>query len=123
PWETPELPEGALLAAETSAPYVASLVSKEVRADAAVCADNLRYFGEAAYEYDMAQAIEDGYLAACEIQKSCVNLDDTGITLDEILARHPTDALTGLPISREQLEDRYIKTQYEDHILLPDRVL
>jgi hypothetical protein len=71
----------------------------------------------------MAQATEDGYLAACEIQKGRVNLDDTGISLDEILARHPTDARTGLPITREHLEDRYDKTQYEDRILLPDRVL
>jgi type I restriction enzyme R subunit len=58
----------------------------------------------------MAQAIEDGYLAACEIQKGRVNLDETGLTLDQILARHPTDARTGLPITREQLEDRYEKT-------------
>jgi type I restriction enzyme R subunit len=131
PWQGPELPEGALLAAESSAPYRVqgseapgtALVSKEARADAAVCADNLRYFGEPAYEYDMAQAIEDGYLAACEIQKGRVNLDDSGITLDQILARQPTDARTGLPITRAQLKERYEKTQYEDRILLPDRVL
>jgi type I restriction enzyme R subunit len=130
PWQAPELPPGALLAAERPAPYRvrageapgAALLSKEARADAAVCADNLRYFGEPAYEYDMAQAIEDGYLAACEIQKGRVNLDDTGISLDQILARDPTDALTGLPITREQLKERYEKTQYEDCILLPDRV-
>ncbi|HKI31846.1 MAG TPA: DEAD/DEAH box helicase family protein [Gemmataceae bacterium] len=131
PWQTPEVSEGELLAAESSATYripggqapATALLSKEARADAAVCADNLRYFGEPAYEYDMAQAIEDGYLAACEIQKGRVNLDDTGITLDQILARYPTDALTGLPITREQLKDRYERTQYEDRILLPDRVL
>src|SRR5207302_8345424 len=112
PWQVPELPEGALLAAEPSAPYRVTgaegpgtaLLSKEARADAAVCADNLRYFGEPAYEYDMAQAIEDGFLAACEIQKGRVNLDDTGITLDQILARQPADALTGLPITRQQLK-------------------
>jgi type I restriction enzyme R subunit len=129
-WQASELPEGTLLAAESPAPYrvqsgpaaAAALLTKEARADAAVCADNLRYFGEPAYEYDMAQAIEDGYLAACEIQKGRVNLDDTGIGLDDILARHPTDARTGLPITREQLKDRYEKTQYEDSILLPDRV-
>jgi type I restriction enzyme R subunit len=127
PWQTPDLSEGALLAAESSASYrvqgSAAPLSKEARADAAVCADNLRYFGEPAYEYDMAQAIEDGYLAACEIQKGRVNLDDTGISLEQILALHPTDALTGQPITAEQLEERYVKTQYEDRILLPDRVL
>ena len=34
-----------------------------------ITANNIAYFGEPAYEYDIAQAIEDGYLAACEIQK------------------------------------------------------
>ena len=32
-----------------------------------VTADNLKHFGDPVYEYDMAQGIEDGYLAACEI--------------------------------------------------------
>ena len=71
----------------------------------------------------MAQAIEDGYLAACEIQKGRVNLDDTGITKEEIIARNPVDAITGQPITAEQIEELYQRTQYEDRILLPDRVL
>jgi len=98
------------------------VVSKEIRADAEITANNLAYFGEPAYEYDIAQAIEDGYLAACEIQKGRVNLDDTGITKEEIIARNPVDALTGLPISAEQIEELYERSQYEDRILLPDRV-
>ena len=69
----------------------------DTQADAKLNADNLEYFGEPVYEYDIGQGIEDGYLAACEIQKSRVNLDDTGITIDQILARNPTNALTGLP--------------------------
>ena len=76
-------------------------VAKEVLADAEITANNLAYFGEPAYEYDIAQAIEDGYLAACEIQKGRVNLDDTGITKEEIIARNPVDAITGLPITAE----------------------
>ncbi len=97
--------------------------SKEAQADAQISADNLRYFGEPVYEYDMAQGIEDGYLAACEIVKGRVNLDDTGITLDDILDRNPVDANTGQPITRDQLRELYAKTDYEDRILLPDRVL
>lgn len=95
----------------------------EAREDLQITANNVEYFGEPTYEYDMAQAIEDGYLAACEIQKGRVNLDDTGITIDQILAHNPIDAITGQPITREQLRERYEKTQYEDRILLPDRVL
>jgi type I restriction enzyme, R subunit len=97
--------------------------SKEADADAQITADNIRHFGEAVYEYDMSQGIEDGYLAACEIRKSRVNLDATGITIDDILARNPVDANTGQPITREQLQELYDKTDYEDRILLPDRVL
>lgn len=97
--------------------------SNEATADARISADNIRHFGEPVYEYDMAQGIEDGYLAACEIQKGRVNLDDTGITIDDILTRNPVDANTGQPITRQQLQDLYNKTEYEDRILLPDRVL
>ena len=61
----------------------------EAKQDAQITANNITYFGEPVYEYDMAQAIEDGYLAACEIQKGRVNLDDTGITKEEIIAREP----------------------------------
>lgn len=95
----------------------------EAKQDAEITANNIAYFGEPAYEYDIAQAIEDGYLAACEIQKGRVNLDDTGITKAEIIARNPVDAITGQPITAEQIEDLYQRTQYEDRILLPDRVL
>jgi len=94
----------------------------EARQDAEITTNNIAYFGEPAYEYDIAQAIEDGYLAACEIQKGRVNLDDTGITIDDIMTRNPVDAITGLPVQHEQLEEYYVKTQYEDRILLPDRV-
>jgi type I restriction enzyme R subunit len=105
---------------DPAAPYG---ITREVLADAELTANNLAYFGESAYEYDIAQAIEDGYLAACEIQKGRVNLDDTGITKEEIIARNPVDAITGKPITAEQIEDLYRRTEFEDRILLPDRVL
>ncbi len=97
--------------------------SKEAEIDAQITADNIRHFGEPVYEYDMSQGIEDGYLAACEIQKGRVNLDDTGITIDDILARFPIDANTGQPVTREALRELYDKYTFEDRILLPDRVL
>jgi type I restriction enzyme R subunit len=97
--------------------------TKEAQQDALITADNIKHFGEPVYEYDMSQGIEDGYLAACEIQKGRVNLDETGITLADILARHPVDANTGQSITAAQLKALYEKTEYEDRILLPDRVL
>jgi type I restriction enzyme, R subunit len=97
--------------------------TREAEADAQITADNLRHFGEPVYEYDMAQGIEDGYLALCEIQRGRVNLDETGITVEEIIARNPVDAHTGQPVSADEMRALYEKTSYEDRILLPDRVL
>jgi type I restriction enzyme R subunit len=97
--------------------------TREALADAEINADNLRYFGEPAYEYEMSQGIEDGYLAACEIQRGRVNLDDTGITIEDILARGAKDATTGEMVAEEDLRHLYQATDYEDQILLPDRVL
>ncbi len=95
----------------------------EAKLDAGITANNIDYFGEPAYEYEIAQAIEDGYLAACEIQKGRVNLDDTGISKAQIIARQPVDAITGQPLTPEQIDDLYEKYKFEDRILLPDRVL
>jgi type I restriction enzyme, R subunit len=67
----------------------------EGKADASITADNLAYFGEPVYEYEIAQAMEDGYLAACDIKLALVDLDARGITAAEIIHRHPTDADTG----------------------------
>lgn len=97
--------------------------TKESESDERVTADNRTYFGEPVYEYDMAQAIEDGYLAACVIQKGRVNLDDTGITIDDIMSRYPRDAKTGKPLTVNEVRARYDSNQYEDKVLLPDRVM
>jgi len=94
----------------------------EVIADAAVTADNIRHFGEPVYEYDMAQGIADGYLAACEIRKGRVSIDPPGLTRDEVGALRPVDPITGELLSPDALRERYEKTAYEDEILLPDRV-
>ena len=94
----------------------------EVDADLQVTADNLAYFGEPVYEYDMAQGIEDGYLAACEVVPARVNIDLTGLSIDDIVAHHPVDALTGRPLTREDLRQFYGSPDFEDRVLLPDRV-
>jgi type I restriction enzyme R subunit len=97
--------------------------TKEAEKDDQISADNQKYFGEPVYEYDMAQAMEDGYLAVCNIKKGRVNLDFTGISLDQIMERNPRDAITGRLMVREELKARYEKTSFEDRVLLPDRVL
>lgn len=90
--------------------------------DLEINADNLQYFGDPVYEYDMSQGIEDGYLAACEIVKGRISLDETGLSIDEVMAHHPKDARTGQPLTREDLREMYDRKNYEDIIQLPDRV-
>jgi type I restriction enzyme R subunit len=96
---------------------------ENTQTDATITADNLQYFGEPVYEYDIGQGIEDGYLAACEIITSEVDIDNTGITIEDILKRHPKDAITGQPVTESELRELYEKTSYENRILLPDRVI
>ena len=96
--------------------------TKEAKADAQVTSDNLRYFGDPVYEYGLAQAMEDGYLAACEIQMAQVNLDATGLTLADIVARNPRNANTGQPLTAAEIAAVYEKTDFETSLLLPDRV-
>lgn len=95
----------------------------EVRADEKITADNIKYFGEPVYEYTMLQAVEDGYLAACEIQRGNVDLDNTGITLDELMKHNPRNAITGEPLTKSELKELYEKTDYESRLLLPDRII
>ena len=97
--------------------------SKEAKADRQITADNLHYFGEPVYEYTILQAVEDGYLAACEIQRGRVSLDDTGITLEEVLKHNPRNYITGEPVTAEELKTLYAKTDYESQLLLPDRII
>ncbi|MFG0275898.1 MAG: DEAD/DEAH box helicase family protein [Phycisphaerales bacterium] len=94
----------------------------ECRADAQITADNLRYFGEPVYEYGLAQAMEDGYLAACEIELAQVNLDATGLTMADIITRNPRNANTGEPATAAEIADLYEKQEFETKLLLPDRV-
>ena len=96
--------------------------TKEAKADADVTADNLKYFGEPVYEYGLAQAMEDGYLAACEIQLAQVNLDATGLTRRRHHRAQPAEREHRPPLSAAEIAAVYEKTDFETNLLLPDRV-
>lgn len=96
--------------------------TEESKADARITADNLAYFGEPVYEYEIAQAMEDGYLAACDIKLALVDLDQRGITAGEIIQRNPIDANTGQLLSPQQIAARYDRDSFERTVILPDRV-
>ncbi len=103
--------------------------SAEALSDASITADNLRYFGEPVYEYDMAQGIEDGYLAACEIVRRDIVLDakqtserESGIVRGDLENKTITDARTGELLTAEEARRYYAATSFEDRLLLPERV-
>jgi type I restriction enzyme, R subunit len=103
--------------------------SKEAQADARVSADNLAHFGEPVYEYDMSQGIEDGYLAACEIVRRDIFLDDkaqpereSGLDQQDLQGKTLRDAQTGATVGWSEARARYDAAAFEDRLLLPERV-
>lgn len=90
--------------------------------DAAITANNLGYFGEPVYEYTLIQAQEDGYLAACEIVKLKPSIDWKTFTRDEVLEAKPIDARTGKYIRPEDVKAQYTAKNFDDDILLPERI-
>ena len=103
--------------------------SQAAAADREITADNLRHFGEPAYEYDMAQGIEDGYLAACEIVRNDIFLDEkpvnereTGVERGDLSGKTLRDARTGEAIAADTAKEHYLAEGFERRLLLPDRV-
>jgi type I restriction enzyme R subunit len=101
----------------------------ELADDERLLADNIRHFGEPVYEYDLAQAMEDGYLAACEIRKRDIFLEDmkepeqkTGLKREQLADKTLRDPVTGAPLTLADLEKKYKATRFEGLLKLPDRV-
>ncbi|MBI2926503.1 MAG: DEAD/DEAH box helicase family protein [Verrucomicrobia bacterium] len=101
----------------------------EAAADKQITADNLKYFGEPVYEYDIGQGIEDGYLAACEIlafdlfhDNKQVNERLAGVSRSDLAGKTLKDARTGQQLSEEAARAHYEADALEDKLLIPDRV-
>lgn len=90
--------------------------------DAEITANNLVYFGEPVYEYTLIQAQEDGYLAACEIVQLKPTIDWRTFTRADVVAARPIDARTGRPVAEEDLKDEYSARNFDDELILPERV-
>ncbi len=92
------------------------------RADEEITNHNFEYFGQPVYEYPMWMGQEDGYLAASEVIRRKPDLDRTTITRADIEQRTATDPFTGQRVEPERLQDQYTARQYEEKLMLPDRV-
>lgn len=100
----------------------------EAERDRKMVADNLNYFGDPVYAYDIAQAIEDGYLAACEIVRRDVFIEDaerveeeTGLTREQAADKKLTYRHSGESASSDALESHYNAGQFESAISIPQR--
>ncbi len=106
-----------------------SEVTNEAEADAQITANNVKYFGEPVYEYDMAQAIEDGYLAACDIETFDLFHDnkketerESGVSRKDLKGKKLTDATTGQRMSEADAKTHYQAINLDDRLLMPERV-
>ncbi len=98
--------------------------------DMQITSDNLKYFGEPVYEYDMAQGIEDGYLAACEVVQRDIFLDkkdeserETGVEREDLIDKHLTDPITGKQLQISDVHaQHYEASSFEARLMMPDRV-
>jgi len=87
--------------------------------DAEITANNHKYFGEPVYEYTLAQAQEDGYLAACEIVKRKPTIDSRTFTKAEILAAKATNIKTGQPFVEADLtKDYYTGKDFDNELFI-----
>ncbi|MEM9674769.1 MAG: DEAD/DEAH box helicase family protein [Bacteroidota bacterium] len=90
--------------------------------DEEISANNFTYFGEPVYEYTLAQAQEDGYLAACEIVKRKADIDKRIFTKEEILAARVTNIKTGRPLTEADLtKDTYTGKDFDDELFVEMR--
>jgi len=95
---------------------------EERKNDEEITANNLKYFGKPVYEYDMAQGIEDGYLPACEVIRRLTDLDEKGVTRNDLERLGVKDAITGQKLMVAEARNHYEAASFENLIQLPDRV-
>jgi type I restriction enzyme, R subunit len=87
-----------------------------------ISANNFNYFGEPVYEYTLAQAQEDGYLAACEIVKRKADIDNRVFTKQEILDAKVTNIKTGQPLTEADLtKNTYTGKDFDDEVFIEMR--
>jgi type I restriction enzyme R subunit len=93
------------------------------REDEKISADNLHHFGEPVYEYSLAQGIEDGYLAPCEIKQGRVSIDEKTLLKKEVLDHKAKRADTGKRAQTHEVRDHYSAKDYDAKLQIPERVI
>ena len=94
---------------------------------AEITANNYDYFGDPVYEYPIAQAMQDGYLAFMEVVRSDVWTADTldrleGVERERLAGSRVSEAVSGQQRSLESLRERYAAGNLEQELRIPQRV-
>ena len=97
----------------------------ETTEDEQISADNYRHFGEPVYEYDLLQAVEDGYLSACEIIQNHVLLmgenENQGLLKNQLRDVAVKNYFSGQVLSTADLKEKYSAVDLDARIILPER--
>lgn len=91
--------------------------------DQVISADNLRHFGEPVYDYSLAQGIEDGYLAPCEIKQGRVSIDAMALLKKEVIDHKAKRVDTGKKAQPHEVRDAYNASDYDAKLQIPERVI
>ncbi len=101
----------------------------ETEADEAITRDNIKHFGEPVYVYPLAQGIEDGYLAPCEVVRRDVFLEhkaspewQTGVDRNDLEGKRLKDRHTGEVVDAAEARPRYNPASFEAQLVMPERV-
>jgi type I restriction enzyme R subunit len=110
---------------ETKNPELARQLAEDKR----LLADNLKYFGEAPYEYTYAQGVADGYLAPCEIEQYDIHHDGElmperirGVLRADVAEKKLTDLYTGQKLTPDAVSQFNEGAALEGKLVMPDRV-
>ncbi|MDB6033065.1 MAG: hsdR 3 [Verrucomicrobiales bacterium] len=104
-------------------------LANSIEADKRLHADNLRYFGQAVYEYSYQQGVADGYLAPCEIEQYDIHHDGEllperirGVLRADVADKKLTDLLTGQNLTADAVSQFNDGASLEGKLVLPDRI-
>ena len=102
-------------------------VNVDTASDKAITADNYEYFGDPVYEYPIAQAMQDGYLAFMEVVRSDVWTAETldrleGVERERLSGSRVSEAVSGAQRELEDLREHYAAGNLEQELRIPQRV-
>ena len=92
------------------------------KGDAQITADNLRHFGEPVYEFSLAQGIEDGYLAPCDIKQGRVSIDEDALLKQQVIDHDARRTDTGAKAKPAEVRDSYVARNYDAKLQIPVRL-